>query len=793
MHLSSFPVRRLRIALPVVALVAAGLWRAAPAAAQEQQAQSEPPRLAPSPQLREAWPPSLRRELPTFVEGARITGRTDLDTAIEGEAMLRRGDTVIRADRIDYYQPDDRARASGNVRINRAGNTYEGPLLEMRIDAFEGFFNEPRYRFLKNDAYGQASRIDFLDDQRAVIRDATYTTCRRQPDASWLPEWQLTAESIRIDNEEEVGYATGAVLRFYGVPLLPVPYLSFPLADKRKSGLLPPTFGVDNVSGVIVTQPYYWNIAPNRDATFSPTAMTKRGIDLTGEFRYLEPGYSGTVRASFLPADPLRDRNRWSFGVRHTDRLLTAQLPPGVSLRLDLNRVSDNDYWRDFTSREAPTLTNRLLPSEGALAWSQGPWSLQARALKWQTLQDTTATIVPPYDRTPQLVARYTASALPAGLAARLEADHTYFRSTQALTGQPNGRRTFLSAQLSQPWRTPGVFLVPRLQLHARHYQFDSALATGEASASLAIPTVSVDSGLMFEREIRWFDRDLTQTLEPRAFFVYTPFRAQTHLPNYDSGANDFSFATLFTESAFGGHDRIADNNLLTLGVTSRLQDAATGAEVARVGVAQRLRFSEQRVTLKPGDPPGGTGLSDLLVGGAINWTRDWSTDATVQYNIDSRRSVRSTISARYSPSPYRVVSSAYRLQRGQSEQIDIGWQWPINDLWGDRGEDLGPGRGQGGNRWYSVGRLNLSLRERRVVDAIIGVEYDGCCWIGRAVLERQQTGVSKANVRLLFQLEFVGFVRLGTNALGSLKSNIPRYQFLREQVAAPSRFTQYD
>ncbi len=795
MPLSFHPARRTRFALTPLALCLAGAWHAG-ASAQDTSALPPPPRLATTPLLREALSDPLRRQMPTFVEGASITGRTELEVLIEGDAILRRGDTVIRADRIDYYQPDDQARARGNVRINRAGDRYEGPLLELKVDAFQGFFNEPRFQLLRNQAHGQASRIDFLDDQNAIIRNASYTTCQREPGPSWLPEWVMTADTLRIDQQEETGYATGAVLRFKGVPLLAVPAMSFPLSDKRKSGFLPSTFAVDSVSGITLIQPYYWNIAPNRDLTVSPTFMSKRGVDLGAEFRYLEPDYRGSVRANFLPGDNLRGRDRWSYGVRHTDRLLRSQLPGGVGLNLELNRVSDNDYWRDFTNRSGVVLTQRLLNNEAALSWAQGPFSLRVRAQKWQTLQDVASPITPPYDRLPQVVARYVDDRLPGGLRASVEGDYTHFQAGNLLSGQampwPDAQRSVMVAQLSRPWRSPGVFLIPRVQVHARHYQFRTPLSGGQESAQVTVPTFSLDSGLVFEREVGLFGRDLMQTLEPRAYYVYTPYRAQNQLPNYDSGANDFNFATIFSDSTYGGHDRVADNNLLTLGVTSRLQDAANGAELARVGIAQRLRFTDQLVTL-PGGTPANERLSDILLGGAVNWTRTWTTDATVQYNPKLGRSVRSTVGGRYNPSPYRVINAAYRFQRDQSEQLDIGWQWPINDLWGDRGQDLGPGRGQGGGRWYTVGRINTSLKERRVVDAIVGFEYDGCCWIGRAVLERLQTGIGSANVRLLFQIEFVGFARLGTNALTPLKTNIPRYQMLRDQVAAPSRFTQYD
>jgi LPS-assembly protein len=778
---------RARFALTPVALVACAVLHTGAAHAQAQPSLV----LKPSQVLREDIPQATRERLPTYLSGERAFGRTDLETVIEGNAQLRRGTTVIRADRLEYYQPDDLAKARGNVRINRAGDIFEGPLLELKVDAFEGFFNEPRYRFLKNDAYGEAERVDFIDDKRAIIRKATYTTCHRRPGPSWMPDWILRAASIRIDDEEEVGQASDVVLSFFGVPILPVPALSFPLSEKRKSGLLPPTIGLDSLSGFELTVPYYWNIAPNRDATLYPTLMTKRGVDLAGEFRYLERDYLGQVRANFMPNDNLRARDRWGYAAKH-DGVIGAGLPMGpLGLSLNLNRVSDDNYWRDF-SRTTASLTQRLLANDGTLAWSRGDISVTARALKWQTLQDVTAPIVPPYDRLPQVVGRYSRSNLAGGLEARVEADYTRFEANRTLTGQPNAQRSFTVAQVSRPWQAPGWFVTPKMQLHATEYQFDAALANSERSANRTVPTFSLDSGLVFERDASYFGRSFRQTLEPRAFYVYTPFRDQSLLPNYDSARNDFNFATVYTENAFGGNDRISDSNLLTLGASTRLLDPDTGAEAARFGVAQRLRFKDERVVL-PGETPISERLSDILFGASVNWTPKWSVDATVQYNPKTSRSIRETVGARYSPANYRVISAAYRLQRGQSEQIDVGWQWPINDLWGDKGQNLGPGRGEGEGRWYSVGRLNFSLFDGRLVDGVVGLEYDAGCWLGRIVVERLQSSTTTANKRILFQLEFVGFTRLGSNALQTLKENIPRYQFLREQVTVPSRFSNYD
>lgn len=791
------------MALAASGLLASGL--ALPAAAQTLEPAPSlvsPPAPDPlgslkaSPMLAEQPPQAPGNEGPTFVFGDRISGRPNLETVIDGNAELRRGTTAIRSDRLEYFQPDDLAKAKGNVRISASGNQFQGDELEIKLDTFEGFFTQPSYQFLANGGNGQARRIEFIDDQRMVARNATYTTCQRGDEASWKPAWQITGTSFRFDQESETGMARGAVLRFKDVPILGFPAFSFPLSDRRKSGLLPPTIGLDSISGFQLSQPYYLNIAPNRDATITPTIMSKRGVDLAGEFRYLESDYAGQLNVNAMPGDKLRQRDRWSYALQHTGVINTGTAAVGnLGLNLNLNRVSDNDYWRDF-SRSSYSLTERLLPSEASLNWGKGNFSTSARILKYQTLQDINSPIVPPYDRLPQLTAAYTRIDAPIGNVGgfdwSVDGDFSRFSADKGLTRQPNADRLVARAQLARPFVAPGWFFTPKVQLNSTRYSFDAPLANGRTTASRTLPTYSLDSGLQFERNANFLGRGFTQTLEPRAFYVRTPFRDQRLLPNYDSAASDFNFASIFSENEFIGNDRISDANLLTLGATSRLIDPDTGAEALRFAVAQRLRFSEQRVTL-PGVLPIGDRVSDLLVGTSINWVPEWTFDSTVQYNPKTKQSERSTVSARYAPSAYRVVSAALRRQRDVSNLVDVAWQWPINDLWGDKGQDLGAGRGQGPGRYYGVGRLNYSIPDRKLVDSVLGIEYDGCCWVARVVLQRSQSSTVTSNTRILFQLELVGFSRLGSNPLATLRTNIPRYQNLRGPVAPPSRFTNYD
>ena len=758
----------------------------------QEQTLTDPLHLVPSQLLQEVPSAAQRKYGPMFLLGQHISGRPDLEAVIEGNAELRKSDFSIHADRLEYYQPTDQARATGNVKINRNGNVYEGPYLELKVDAFEGMFQQPRYQFLQNNAHGQADYAHFLNENQTVVHNATYTSCRRIPGPDWMPDWVLRAASISMDSAEDVGVAQNAVLRFKDVPILAAPSISFPLSGKRKSGVLPITAGIDNVNGTEVTVPYYWNIAPNRDATITPTFMTQRGIDWGLQFRYLEPGYSGTFHTNIMPSDSLRGSDRSGTSILHNGTVNTGIADVGnVAVAVNLNRVSDDNYWRDFT-RSSPALTQRLLPNDITASWGRGGFTSSVKHLRWQTLQDPAAPIIPPYDRVPQLAARY-AQTNASGFDWSIDGDFTQFESDRSRTLQPNSQRTFGLLQVSRPWLDAAGFIIPKVQLHATSYQFDANLSNGASTAESIVPTFSLDSGLVFERETSFRGRDLLQTLEPRLFYVNTPYRDQSILPNYDTGPNDFSFATIYTENAFVGHDKISDNDLLTLGLTTRFLSADTGAQWAKFGVAQRLRRETQRVTLTPSALPAEAGLSDILLGATVAINDQWALDSTTQYNPKTEQSERSVIGARYSPGNYRVLNAAYRHQRALSEQLDISWQWPLNDFWGDRGQNLDAGRGQGEGRYYMVGRMNYSINEKRLVDSIFGIEYDAGCWISRFVIERIQTSTSSATERLMFQLEFIGFTRLGISPQKTLTQSISRYQNLRDSFSNNSRFGNYD
>ena len=778
--------------------------------------------------LQEAITPDARKQLPTFLESNLLTESVNQLTTLEGQVVLRRGEIFLKADQVEYDPANDFAKARGNVYINRAGNVYQGPALDLQMDAFEGFFTQPSYRLLKNNAYGNASRIDFVDPSNTVMHNANFTTCQRKPGPNWVPDWFFSGDKISTDADRHLGVVKGGSLRFKGVPILPYPEIEFPLNDERKSGLLPPSFGADNIGGLEFSQPYYWNLAPNRDITFTPTYWSQRGIKLSTEFRYLEglapqPPFQGLMRFDYMQSDKLRDNTqRWGVNYAHTGLLNPGYAGGGLGFSLNVNRVSDDNYWKDFSLGSTQGI-QRLLSSDVGLSWTNGFVTTGMRAQKWQTLQDLANVnnrITPPFDRLPQLTARIQRFDLAGGFDFSLDGDFTRFSSVRdidcasARTNNtsklfyncaPNADRAVTWAQLSRPFVTPYGYVTPKVQLHGRSYQFDGGLPNtqfyngyqGRSSAGVTVPTFSLDAGMAFERDHRLFKRAWIQTLEPRVFYVNTPYREQNYLPNYDSGGNSFNFASIFTENAFGGHDRISDSSLLTFGVTSRFIDPETGAEGARFGVAQRLRMKDQRVTL-PDDPIAQTGLSDVLAGATLNLSRSWALDSTVQYDPTTDNFRRRVVGGRYNPGPYRVINAAWRTENDASgnsvsQQLDLGWQWPLHDIWKGADSDDGLGRGLGEGRWFSVARVNVDMKTNKPVQSIIGFEYDAGCWLSRTVIERQLIADGLARQRILFQLEFVGLSRLGTNAIGSLRSNIPRYQPLRQPAMPASRFGNYD
>jgi LPS-assembly protein len=754
-------------------------------------AQTTPPASVALPPGAGASSPALPKQdeeqaVPTIVEAQELRGRPDAETIAEGDAELLRGNVRIRADRLTYDQQTGLATARGNVRVQRDGDLFTGPEAQLKVNEFEGFFLNPSYSIGRVGASGTAERFDFINEQRAVATGATYSTC--PPDGSGDPDWLISTRSVKLDYEANEGIAEGAVLRFLGVPILALPVLSFPLTDERKSGWLPPTFDIDSRSGLHVSVPYYWNIAPDRDATLTPQLIARRGAALDTQFRYLEPRHNGTVALNLLPNDRLADRHRYALRVSQE-----AQLPLNTDMSLRLLRVSDNQYWEDF-SGSIDSLTPRLLMSDLQASTPMADWTTYARVQRWQVLQDTTdaeSVIDTPYQREPQLGAR-TLRQLGSGIELAFESEYNRFTNPAGTldAARLTGSRVHAVGALSRTWASPGWSITPKLSFNAASYSLDSAITSGpyagRRNAARVIPTVSLDSSWVLERDSNWFGRDMRQTLEPRVVYAHTSYRDQTGLPNFDSAAKDFNFESIYSENAFSGVDRVSDAHQLTAGVTTRLLDPATGAEALRLGLVQRYLFRDQYVT--PDGIVATRRLSDVLLLGSTSIIPHWTLDASLQYNPDISRAVRSLMGVRYSPGPFRTISATYRFARGSSEQLELGWQWPLYGPATSSSKPLITAARSSGDTcvgsWYSVGRIDYNTRDSRVIDSLLGFEYDAGCWIGRVVARRTSTSRNEAVTGLSVQLELVGLSRLafGANPLRVLKDNIVGYRALRDE-----------
>ena len=771
-------------------------------------------RLRASPTLTPPARGEAGRQLPIILRAHRLHGRPDLETVAEGNAEFRRGGLVIRADRLSYDQPTDLAIARGEVHISRDGNVYSGPELQLQLQRFAGFFVNPVYFFGRAGAGGRAERVDFLDEQRSVATRATYTSCPADgADSAGRPAWQLSADQVHTDFSKNEGIADGAVLRFYGVPILAAPRVSFPLTDARKSGWLPPNVVIDSKSGAQISVPYYWNIAPNRDATLTPAVSTRRGVALDSEFRYLEPDYAGAVRWFTMPNDLTSGLARHAIDATHGVNF-------DLTTRLDLRllRVSDNAYWKDFPGQVA-TPTPRLLGSDLRLSRqfslfsASDDWEAYARLQRWQVLQtdDVRTRIEAPYERAPQLGLHHEAS-YAGGLKVLFETEFNHFISpVDGFIRRPRvtGSRVHALGSVSLPFSSPGWSLTPRLALRGASYALDAlpGATTGAARAarvareSRVIPTVSLDSAWVLERDTEFFSRAVRQTLEPRLLYVNTPFYEQRGLPNFDSAEKDLNFDSIFAENAFSGVDRVSDTHNVTAGLTTRVLDANTGAEAFRLGLAQRFLLRDQRITLQSNgrpDVPIARGLRELLLLGSTTLIPSWTLDASVQYSPSNGALARAVIGARYAPGPFQTLSATYRRTLGLTEQIELGWQWPVfgpTPLAAGSAQRNGAesARGSCQGRWYAVGRVNFSTLERRITEALAGMEYDAGCWIGRVVGARTSTGLSEATTRLMVQLELVGLSRLGSNPLQSLKDNIPGYRLLRDERVPIQPLSTYD
>ena len=681
------------------------------------------------------------KNAPVSVTSGSFNGRPERFIKFEHDVEIIKGGTRVNSDEATYSGLDDEVEATGNVRVNRYGDCYRGDAMRMQLDSGAGFVSNPVYRLLRNNAQGHAARIDFQDEERSLITRGTYSTCE-----GLNPDWYLQSDTLNLDTGLDRGVAGKSVLYFLGTPILATPSLTFPLSGARHSGLLPPIFGASSKGGPEMTLPYYFNIAPNRDLTIYPRLIARRGLQLGLEGRYLGETYSGETSVEGLLNDRVTGNNRYAVASIHQQKLL-----PQLELSWNINTASDDDYPADF-SRTITKTAQRLLLREANLTYFGPFWSLGLRTSNYQVLQDLAAPIARPYDRLPQLQLHAEQHDV-AGIDWSFDSIVTRFWHPTLVRGD----RTVINPQISLPLVQAGGFIIPKLSFHATNYHLVNPAPGQEADYHRAIPTFSIDSGLVFERKTRLFNTDLTQTLEPRLFYVNTPYRDQSKMPNFDSAVADFNFAQIFSENRFTGQDRIGDSNQITAAVISRFIEG-NGDESLKLAIGQRFYFNTQKVTLDDSVSPS---RSDLLLAAIGKLSSTLSGEMALQLSQTDRQSVRANYGIHWQPSPKKVLNLAYRYQRNTLEQVDVSAQWPVAD------------------RWYMVGRSNYSMMDKKLVDGLLGFEYKADCWSLRFLAQRFATTSVNNTSGFSIQLELNGLARLGfgANPIDALRKNISGYQ----------------
>jgi LPS-assembly protein len=692
-----------------------------------------------------------------FLRADRLEGSQTRVTA-EGRVELRTHRETVLADKLSYAIPEQTIYGDGDVVLRRGFDWITGPQLEYRRDTETGFFRAPRFFVAEANAHGDAKEIRFNGPDHYEAVDASYTTC-----VAPHPDWYLRGEQLEVDNLRKVGTARNVSVHFLDVPVLYAPWLQFPLSNERKSGFLTPTLGSTGVRGFEISTPYYLNLAPNYDATLTPRYMTKRGLQMGAQFRYLLGDDTsplgvavGEMNAEFLPHDRSTGENRYALAWKHNE-----QFAPWLGGFINLNKVSDDKYFADFADRIAVT-SQKTLPREAGIVATHGPWSFLARAQSFQTLQDPEAPVVPPYNRLPQVLASLSDTDW---LGLTWSGTGEYARFTQDQLA-PTGERFVLYPTAAFHRQGAAWFFTARAGVHMREYTLDrTTAALPEQHPSYAIPITSLDAGLVFERDVTELDTPLTQTLEPRAFYVYIPYKNQTDAPVFDTALDDFNFSQLFAENRYIGNDRVGDANQLTLALTSRYLDRETGAERLRLAVGQRFYFQDQRVSLN--EPLRSASTSDFLVGAEGRLSEAWSLASLLQYNLDASDVERFNVGVRYTPAPGRALNATWRYTRAladatggleQIKQIDLSGQWPVSD------------------RWTLIGRWNYSVADHKTLEAVAGIEYNADCWVLRVVGQRLTTTTQQATTSVFVQLELNGLARVGTSPLELLRRSVPGY-----------------
>lgn len=667
---------------------------------------------------------------------------------LSGRVEIQRGDTRLEAERVRYDDRAGLAEAQGEVLLQQPGLRLTGRTGSLNLRDDTGRLEDAEYRLPAHRARGHAGTAEMLSPTLSRFENISYSTCAPGKD-----DWLLEAENLELNREKGWGEAENARLSFMDVPILYLPWATFPIDDRRKSGFLVPSLGQTSKTGFDLTLPYYFNLAPNMDATLAPRLMSERGLLLGGEFRHLGPWHQGFADLELLPDDPNYEDGNSTRGALSLE--LDGRPAPRWSFDTGYHWISDDDYLEDTGNSQAVTALHHL-ERHADLRYHGRGWSALGRLQDFQTID---ASILPndePYARLPQFLFQLEQPDQWGGLTYHLRAEYVYFDHPVEVTGH----RLDLQPGISLPLRSSWGFIEPKLSARYTAYDLQDAEPAWEDTPDRSLPTFSLDAGLVFDRPTHWFGSELTQTLEPRLFYLYTPEEEQSQLPMFDTAELDFGFANLFRENRFSGADRIGDANQLSTALTTRAISRDTGAELLRASLGQVVYFRDQTVQLP--DQPAGDDPSSAIVGEvSAQIARNWRASAAVQWqpHEDNGNTEHSALLVQYRDGPDRIANLGYRYQEGLLEQSDFSARLPLS------------------NRIDAVARWNYSLMYSETLEAFAGLEYSTCCWAARAIARRYVNDVEEDPENAFFiQLELKGLASLGDKVDDYLEKGILGY-----------------
>ncbi len=686
------PFRPRIAALATAALLGSSL----PSYAQEPDSLLACPQPALAPQIRSV---PDRDNAPIDIRADIFDAQQENLSEAIGSVELFRADQYLATEVIRYRPSTGAVSVPSPLVYRDAQIELEASSGQFFIVEEKGDFNDLQYQLVGSSAQGGAERVSLTGRRQSELFNLWFTTCPGDD-----PEWMLSARELELRHEDGVGVARGAKLRLGDVPVLYLPWMTFPIDDRRKTGFLYPSIGTANDNGLELSIPFYWNIAPHQDATIEPTWYSNRGIMLTTEYRYLTRRTYSVLDVDYMPSDRRADDERWHYQARWNMAINRAWR---AGARLE--RVSDNEFFQDFGGNLAQT-SRQFLRSDASLDGAGRYWIFTALVDDFQVIDDAVGADEEPYSRFPRFTYLLDAPLGRSGLGARLDAEAVYFHRDLGVTG---GRVDLLPSLAWNAQRRWGFFTA-RAGYRYTAYDLDLDGEPGDASPDRGTPILSLDSGVYLERATASGNR---QTLEPRLFYLYVPFEEQSALPDFDTRELTFGYAQLFHTNRFVGADRQSDANQITLAATTRAFRGRDGRERWNFSFGQIVYLESPRVTLD--EPPMNEDTSPFI--GEFNWHPLDRTSARlgIQWNWENRELDVGVAAIDHRARNGSRLAFEYRFRRDRVDQFDVRYLWPVNENW----------------RLFS--RVSYSLDNSSLLEGLVGVEYDSCCWALRVAVRR--------------------------------------------------------